>query len=82
MKKSEFSEKTFEIFVNHCLMNRGYQLYIPSQAREAKLAYDALINDLKTKKGKIIPFALQYKIILEYEFLNLPNISNLICIVI
>ena len=68
MKKSEFPEKAFEMYINHFLLEEGFNLYIPSQAKEAKLAYDALINDLKAKKGKkIMPLALQYKIVWEYK---------------
>lgn len=66
MKNSEFPEKAFETYINHFLLEEGFNLYIPSQVREAKLAYDALINNLKSKTGRIIPIAFQYKIVSEY----------------
>ena len=37
MKKSEFSEKFFEILVDHLLLNHGFQIFIPSQNKENKL---------------------------------------------
>ena len=42
MKKSEFSEKAYEVFANHELLSLGYMIYIPSQHQEQKLGYDAL----------------------------------------
>ena len=65
MKKSEFPEKAYESFLNHELMSMGYMLYIPSQIKENKLGYDALIQKLKYKKIKSL--ALQYKIVSQYK---------------
>ena len=46
-------------------MSMGYMLYIPSQIKENKLGYDALIQKLKYKKIKSL--ALQYKIVSQYK---------------
>ena len=70
MKKSEFSEKFFEILVDHLLLNHGFQIFIPSQNKENKLGYDALINNIKSIMGtkkRINGFALQYKIVEKYK---------------
>lgn len=67
MRKSEFSEKFYEILVDHFLLRRGFNIYVPSQCKERKLGYDALINNLKKLKGHIQAFAFQYKIVEEYE---------------
>ena len=64
MKKSEFSEKAYEVFANHELLSMGYMIYIPSQQKEQKLGYDALLH---SKNKRIKAVALQYKIVLEYD---------------
>ena len=64
MKKSEFPEKAYEVFANHELLSMGYMLYIPSQLKEQRLGYDALLH-LKNRRIKAV--ALQYKIVSEYE---------------
>ena len=65
MIKSEFSEKVYEIFINHELLSNGYIIYAPSQRKEKSLGYDALCH--MTKGSKIKAIALQYKIVWEYE---------------
>ena len=68
--KSEFPEKAFETYINYYLLNKGFKLYIPSQAKEAKEAYDALINNLAnlaTTRRRIVSIALQYKVVSEYK---------------
>ena len=69
MKKSEFPEKAYESFANHEILSKGYMIYIPSQQKENKLGYDALVH-LKNKKIKAV--ALQYKIVHEYERVRKP----------
>ena len=64
MKKSEFSEKAYEMFANHELLSLGYMIYIPSQHQEQKLGYDAL---WQSKSRKIKAIAVQYKIVEQYE---------------
>lgn len=65
MINSQFSERAFEIYVNHFIISRGYRIYIPSQNREARLGYDGLINNIKGQKFKA--FAMQFKIIQKYQ---------------
>ncbi len=67
MQKSEFSEKFFEILIDHVLLCKGFNIYVPSQFKEVKLGYDALINNLKNIKGRIQAFAFQYKIVEKYD---------------
>lgn len=56
--KSEFCEKHYETFINHELLNRGYDMFIPSQKQEGELGFDAMIGKCKQFK----PLILQYKI--------------------
>ena len=65
MINSQFSERAFEIYVNHFIISRGYRIYIPSQNREARLGYDGLINNIKGQKFKA--FAMQFKIVQKYQ---------------
>lgn len=62
MKQSEFCEKMFENLINHELLNKGLDIYIPSQRKESKSGYDALFNG---KKKKV--FVLQYKVVSQYN---------------
>ncbi len=62
MKQSEFPEKIFEILIDHVFLNKGLDIYVPSQNKEAKLGYDALFQ-----KGKIKVGFFQYKIVNEYK---------------
>lgn len=61
MKKSEFSEKIFEILIDHALLSKGLGIYVPSQNKESLLGYDALFQ-----KGKIKVGFYQYKIVSKY----------------
>lgn len=61
MERSRFPEKIFEIFVNYFLLSKGFDIYVPSQIKEAKLGYDALFQNGKIKIG-----ILQYKIVTKY----------------
>lgn len=68
MKHSEFSEKIFEIFVDHLLINKGFNIYVPSQFNESNLGYDAFINNVKLLHGKRIKgIALQFKVVSKYK---------------
>ena len=62
MKKSEFPEKAYEILVDSTLLSMGFDIYVPSQTKEAKLGYDALFQHGKFKVG-----FFQYKIVKEYH---------------
>ena len=62
MKKSQFSERLYETLINHLFLSRGFDIYVPSQNKEAALGYDALFQNGKRKIGMF-----QYKIIKEYE---------------
>lgn len=62
MKKSEFPEKIYETLINHFLLSKGFDIYVPSQNKEAKLGYDALFQ-----YGKIKVAFLQYKTVNEYD---------------
>lgn len=71
MKNSEFSEKFFEILVNHFIMELGYNIYVPSQNKESKTSYDALIHNFGATKRSIKAFAMQFKIVDKYD--RLPS---------
>lgn len=64
MKKCEFCEKIYEIFIINELLNRykDADVYSPSQVKEAKLGYDALFNFHNNRKLVV----LQFKICDEY----------------
>ena len=69
MKKCEFCEKIYEIFIINELLNRykGADVYSPSQVKEAKLGYDVLFNFHNHRKLVV----LQFKICDEY--IKKPN---------
>ncbi len=62
MEKSEFSEKIFEILIDHVFLSEGLDIYVPSQNKESKLGYDALFQNGKIKVG-----FFQYKIVSQYK---------------
>lgn len=62
MKKINFPEKFFETLINHELLMRGFDIFVPSQVDEAQKGYDALFQNGKVKVG-----FFQYKIVSKYK---------------
>lgn len=70
--RCEFSEKIFEIFWDHEILNKlDIGIYVPSQSKEKKLGYDALLQG-----KKISPIAIQFKVPESLVYNPFGNASN------